>query len=274
MEAYTKLINHVTNDPATILGILPVYGVMMFGGFLVAAGLSYIEWNKKGWRTYDFFWIASFGGLVALYGAKIWYLAFDPVNAFMNVDGLLDLVIIVFVPAYGRSIMGTIFFAPIGIWIWKRFWGPEYKTLDLMDTIIPYMLLAMAIGRWGNFADHNVYGSIVSEEAISWLPSWITNNMYIDGEYRNPLFLYESMVDLTLFIIIWLGFKTNSYFKDGVACFTTIGAYGLARTFFEPFRDSQFIMHWGPLPTSWILAIIFATAGFSVAAYLQWFRKD
>ena len=43
MEAYAELLSYKTGDPITILGILPLYGVMVFGGFLIAAGLSYIE---------------------------------------------------------------------------------------------------------------------------------------------------------------------------------------------------------------------------------------
>ncbi len=262
-----------TYDTPALFGILPYYGMIALFGGLVVAGIAYLEWNKKGYRTWDFLFLASWVFLFAIYGAKIWYMIFDPVNAFGNVNDILDVLIIVFIPAFGRSIMGTIVFVPIGIWMWQRVWGSEYRTLDLMDIILPAFFIGQAIGRWGNFVNQEVYGQVINEEALNWLPSFIKDGMYINGEYRSPLFLYESMADVFGFILLILIFKTNSYWKEGTLGFGYMALYGLFRGCFELFRDPEFIMSWGPIPTTFVCAWIMFVICLGALIFIQWIKK-
>ncbi len=266
MEALTQ------SSPA-LFGILPYYGIIVFVGGLCVAGWSYLEWNKKGYRTWDFLFLASWVFLFAIYGAKIWYLIFDPINAFYGVNDILDVLVIIFIPAFGRSIIGTIVFVPIGIWLWQKTWGAEYRTLEIMDIILPAFFLGQAIGRWGNFVNQEVYGFDVNEESLNWLPSFIKNGMFIDGEYRSPLFFYESLIDLFGFIILIIVFKTNSFWNEGTLGFSYIALYGLFRGCFELFRDPQFIMQWGPIPTTFVTAWIMFITCFLVVIYLQWIKN-
>lgn len=52
----------------------------------------------------------------------------------------------------------------------------------------------------GNFVNQEAYGKVV--ENLDWLPSFIQNQMYIDGSYRIPTFLFESLGTLIGFIIV------------------------------------------------------------------------
>lgn len=267
---------YIANKPPALFGILPIYGLLAAFGFVLSFSWAYIEWNKKGHRNWDFFQVVTFSTIFALYGAKIWYMVFDPVNAFAGVNDILDILIIVFIPSFGRSIIGTIVFAPIGIIIWKKYWGPDLKTLEIMDILLPSIAIAQAFARWGNFANHQVYGGIVSEESLNWLPSFIQNNMHIvnmdDGTvgYRSPLFLYESFADLATFIFIIIIFKTNNCWKEGTAGMFYIGTYGVNRASTELFRDPAFQMHWGPIPTSFVAAIFLIIIGYGIMFYLQY----
>ncbi len=276
--SFETYANMASTSPA-LFGILPYYGMIALVGGLCVAGWAYLEWNKKGYRTWDFLFLASWVFLFAIYGAKIWYMIFDPVNAFGNVNDILDVLIIVFIPAFGRSIMGTIVFVPIGIWMWQRVWGSEYRTLDLMDIILPAFFIGQAIGRWGNFVNHEVYGHVVSGDSLNWLPSFIKDGMYIQegkgmvAEYRSPLFLYESFADAIGFIILILIFKTNKYWKEGTLGLGYMTLYGLFRGCFELLRDKDFIMHWGPIPTSFVCAWIMFGICLGLLIFVQWIRK-
>lgn len=254
-------------------GVLPLYGLCLLTGFILAAGWALLEWNRKGYRTYDFLFMTSFTTIFALYGAKLWYMVFAPVETFGDVQSALDVFTIVLIPAFGRSILGTIVCTPIGLLIWQRVWGGEYKTLELIDIVMPAMFLAQAVGRFGNLFDHNVYGGIIDQSQISWLPDWMEAHLLIDGEYRQPLFLYESMADLAAFVLLIIIFKTNGYWKNGTAGFFYIGTYGLIRSCVEPFRDEMFKMSWGDFPTTFIISIILLIVGFTVFVYLQWGHK-
>ena len=59
------------------------------------------------------------------------------------------------------------------------------------DAIMPGVLIAQACGRWGNFFNHEAFGSAVSLNFLKLLhlPQFIINNMYIEGAYHHPTFL-------------------------------------------------------------------------------------
>ena len=72
------------------------------------------------------------------------------------------------------------------------------------DIVAPSIILAQGIGRWGNFMNHEAHGGPVSKAFLEHLhlPDFIIRNMYIDGQYYHPTFLYESLWDVLGFIIL------------------------------------------------------------------------
>ncbi len=267
--------------PPAIFGIFPIYGITALIGCLAIVGWTYVEWNKKGYRTWDFLFLVSWSTIFIIYGAKIWYMIFDPVNAFGSVGGgdpLLDIVTIIFVPAFGRSIMGSIVFAPIGVWIWQKRWGGEYETLEMIDMMLPSFFIGQAIGRWGNFANQTIYGDVVTMEQISWLPTFIIERMNIDGDYREPLFLYESFADVIGLLFIYIAFRQyDEYWNDGSAAFAYMITYSFIRMIMEPMRDEAFKMWWGPINTTEVMSILMFITASTLLIINQWvypFKKE
>ncbi|MBU7109172.1 prolipoprotein diacylglyceryl transferase, partial [Staphylococcus aureus] len=72
------------------------------------------------------------------------------------------------------------------------------------DIVAPSIILAQGIGRWGNFMNHEAHGGSVSRAFLEQLhlPNFIIENMYINGQYYHPTFLYESIWDVAGFIIL------------------------------------------------------------------------
>lgn len=261
---------------AFYIGPIPFYwyGMFVLFGFLAAALVAYVEWVKKGKRTWDFVNIFFIGIFIVLYGARLWYIIFNPVESFQNVDSFLEVVMVFLSVSSGRSILGTIVFSTLLCYLYSKWISPDLDWRETFSIILPSMFIAQAIGRWGNFANHSVYGNVVDPDQISFLPTFILDNMYIDGYYRQPLFLYESMADMIGYLLIFLVFKTNDYFKEGVAGATYIFLYGIIRTIMEPLRDSQFQMSWGSFETSLATSIIFIFGGFSMMVYLQFYYVE
>ena len=65
-------------------------------------------------------------------------------------------------------------------------------------------MVAQAFGRWGNFMNQEAFGKIVSESYYDVFPAFIKDQMWIQGAYREPTFLYESILDLAIFTILYL----------------------------------------------------------------------
>ena len=128
------------------------------------------------------------------------------------------------------------------------------KHKDILDIrkcfgiILPTVLIGQAMGRWGNFANHEVYGVVVKEQAVSWLGPIISSNMYIIGhdnvaEFRAPLFLYESFSSIVGYlIIIWIILNLNLT-KPGIPGALYLIWYGITRVIMEPLRQEKYIFY-------------------------------
>ncbi|MBD3365801.1 prolipoprotein diacylglyceryl transferase [candidate division WWE3 bacterium] len=117
------------------------------------------------------------------------------------------------------------------------------KWLDIFALGVP---LIQAIGRWGNFFNHELYGK---ETNLSW-------GLAFEGKRYHPLFLYESIANFALFLILleiersWSpenptkqDNQTATTFKSGTIFFTYLTGYGLIRFFLEFLRLRSWTLH-------------------------------
>ncbi|MFO8069337.1 MAG: prolipoprotein diacylglyceryl transferase, partial [Alkalibacterium sp.] len=167
-------------DPIAIrLGPVEVawYGVIIVVGMFLAVWLSMREANKRGIGE-DFivdlaFWIIPAGIL----GARIYYVLFklptyldDPIRMFYLWEGGLAI--------YGGLILGFI----------TMYWYSQKNKVPvwlLVDILAPHVMIAQAIGRWGNFVNQEAHGSEVSRQFLErlQLPGFIVEQMNINGSY-------------------------------------------------------------------------------------------
>jgi len=105
---------------------------------------------------------------------------------------------------------------------------------------ISNLIIAQAIGRWGNFFNSEAHGGPVSYEFIKNFPYFIQQGMYIDGFYYHPTFLYESLWDFIVFIILMIILRKTK--KVGIVLFTYIGLYSVGRFFIEGLRTDSLMM--------------------------------
>jgi len=114
--------------------------------------------------------------------------------------------------------------------VWERF-------LTIADVVVVGVPLGQAIGRWGNYFNQELYG----------LPTNLVWGIYIKPENRllevimyekfHPLFLYESLWCLFIFIILWkMMFKKRIKLGRGGMIITYLGFYGLGRFLLEYLR--------------------------------------
>ena len=121
------------------------------------------------------------------------------------------------------------------------------KLKDLLDVVTIGVPLGQAIGRWGNFFNEEIYGKVTS---LPW--GW-----YIErtGEKHHPLFLYESLLNLTLFLFLWQKSKKKKTKSGDILAIYLMG-YGIIRFCLEWFRPENMRWEiWG-IPMAAILAAI------------------
>ena len=154
--------------------------------------------------------------------------------------------------------------------LWFIFMKKKYSIWIAIDLVLPTILIAQAVGRWGNFFNGEVHGIQMSEQYWSWLPRVIFNNAHYSsahgfadpGNIYVPLFLIEAIVNLFGFGLLAhvFGKKLRKWTELGdIGCGYIIW-YGLTRIFMEPLRDKTFNMgsddKW-----SWIWSMIYVLVG-------------
>ncbi|HBC4313420.1 TPA: prolipoprotein diacylglyceryl transferase [Staphylococcus aureus] len=109
------------------------------------------------------------------------------------------------------------------------------------DIIAPSIILAQGIGRWGNFMNHEAHGGPVSRAFLEQLhlPNSIIENMYINGQYYHPTFLYESIWDVAGFIIL---VNIRKHLKLGETFFLYLTWYSIGRFFIEGLRTDSLML--------------------------------
>ncbi|CAC5465034.1 prolipoprotein diacylglyceryl transferase [Staphylococcus aureus] len=109
------------------------------------------------------------------------------------------------------------------------------------DIVAPSIILAQGIGRWGNFMNHEAHGGPVSRAFLEQLhlPDFIIENMYINGQYYHPTFLYESIWDVAGFIIL---VNIRKHLKLGETFFLYLTWYSIGRFFIEGLRTDSLML--------------------------------
>ena len=69
----------------------------------------------------------------------------------------------------------------------------KLNVLKMMDIIAVGLIIAQAIGRWGNFFNGEAHGGGTSAEFLKslYVPDFVVKGMNINGYYYHPTFYYE-----------------------------------------------------------------------------------
>ena len=215
------------------------YALFILAGALLSLALSDHEMYKKYKRhgmLESVFYVAFPAGIV---GARIWFVIGDwyrfadnPIRMFYIWEG-------------GLAIMGGAILGIIAGVLFVKYKKKEINILFAADVIVPTILLAQAVGRWGNFFNQEVYGAALPNlDAYFFLPAFVKENMFIEGSYRVPLFFIESMTNIAGYFAIryGIGHGLKKYRQPLDMAFSYLIWYGLTRVIMEPLRDSTYNM--------------------------------
>lgn len=193
------------------------YAVFIVIGIVLAIVLS-----KKSAEELDIKYEALMEGLVVglfagVIGARLFYVVFhlpdylqNPINIINFRDG-------------GLSIVGGLLAG--GYFLLGRCRNMRLKPEEYFDCMIPYVALAQAIGRWGNFVNIEAYGTASTNFLRMRIPT---------GEEVHPLFLYESICTLIIFFIL-RAMQKKVKFK-GEITYLYIILYSIVRMIIEQYR--------------------------------------
>ncbi|WP_346894424.1 prolipoprotein diacylglyceryl transferase [Clostridium sp. UBA7503] len=220
------------------------YGIVICSGTMLALLLSQYTCKLKGINYDDVLTIFLIAFPISIIGARLYYVLFE--FGYYK-DNLMDIFNI---RQGGLAIHGGLIAAVIVVYICTKRKG--IKLSPALDMAAPCIILAQAIGRWGNFFNQEAHGGPVTEAFISKFPGFIQSGMNINGTYYHPTFLYESIWNLVVFFILF--YMLHKVKKNGVVFLTYIGLYSIGRFFIEGLRTDSLMMF--GLRTAQIVSII------------------
>lgn len=208
------------------------YSVLILIAFFVAYFLIQKEAKKFNIKS-DFifnmlFWILIFGVI----GARIYYVIFDWASFKDNVMEIFK------VWNGGLAIHGGIIAGLITLIVYSKKY--KLRSLRYLDFCVVGLILAQAIGRWGNFFNSEAHGVVTTLEHLEslHLPQFIINGMLINGSYYTPTFFYESTLCIIGFIVLLI-IRRNKYIKVGDITALYLIFYGIVRFFIESSRTDS-----------------------------------
>lgn len=231
------------------------YSFFIFLAMITAYLIIFKEARKKNIKEEYLINLIFYGIIVGLVGARLYYVLFNldyyltaPLEIFMVWNGGL---------AIHGGILATLLFV---IFYSKK---EKVDIYLILDVLVVGLILAQAIGRWGNFFNQEAYGRITSLETLKNLhvPNFIINGMYIGGQYREPTFLYESLFSLLGFIVILIIRKTKSL-KVGQLTSIYLVWYGLERLIIETFRSDSLML--GPIKMAQLVSLVAIISGICI----------
>ena len=225
-----------------------LYGLLIGLAFILAVIISSELTSERGLYKdlpYDVVWFVF---PLAIIGARIAYVANSP-SEFANFGEMIAIW------EGGLSIFGGIIGGALGVFIFA--WIKKLNVLSMGDIIMPVLALGQAIGRWGNFANQEVYGFEITNPALQWFPFGVE----INGTWHLATFFYESMLNLAAFFVLLYILRHTK--KRGIVTFTYFAWYGVVRLILESLRVQQYILFipGTQIQFSSLLSILFIVVG-------------
>ncbi|NLP00124.1 MAG: prolipoprotein diacylglyceryl transferase [Clostridiaceae bacterium] len=226
---FPKLGIHLDINPRAVSNLFGTnisihwYGIIIAVAIMVALWLAMRhskKFNIKEDDLIDMFLVAL---PVSIVFARLFFVVFTWEN-YRN-----DLLGIFRIWEGGLAIYGAIIGAILSVYFYSR--RKKIDMLNLCDFACVYLPLAQAIGRWGNFANQELYGTVTT------LP-WGMTGSIIGDDPVHPTFLYESILNIIVFVIL-LNLRKNRKVKGSVLA-VYLMLYSLVRFMMEFLRTDEF----------------------------------
>ena len=245
------------NPVALQLGPISIrwYAICIVSGLILAVYLSMKEAPRKKIdpdAIIDFILIAF---PLAIVGARLYYVFFEWGYYSQHLSEIFAIW------NGGIAIYGGLLTGALVLYLFSR--RRLIEPIDFLDIAAPSVMIAQSIGRWGNFFNQEAYGAAV--KSLNYLPSFIRDQMYIDGSYRQPTFLYESIWNLLGFLLILILRRKPQFLRQGEITAFYLIWYGFGRMIIEGMRTDS-LMFAGLRVSQW-LSMILILVGLAIIIY-------
>lgn len=258
-ESHTQII-------CTIFGVhIYFYGIILAFAIIVGTFLSdYVGEKFFELKKETIIDLSPYLVIFGIIGARLYY-------CILNYDFYLRFPTEILAIRHGGiSIHGAILGGLIGLIIFAK--RHNLSIIKLADTSAIGLALAQSIGRWGNFFNSEAFGTPTNLPWKLYIAPQYRPIPYNNVEYFHPTFLYESVLDFIVFIILFLVAKNYKNKKGGDIALLYLILYSIVRIFVEHFRIDSVCYICG-IPIATIVSLIILLIS-SILFAKRYFKKE
>jgi len=196
------------------------YGVLISLGVLLGVLFALKECKRVGFKEDNLLDFLLYAIPSAIVGARAYYVIFSWDYYSKNLNEIIN------IRSGGLAIHGGLIAGVIvGILFCRK---RKINVLQLLDIVMPSVALGQAIGRWGNFVNQEAFGG----------PTNLPWGIMVNGQKVHPAFLYESIIDFSIFVfLIW--FRKNKKTTEGQVLGLYLILYSVGRFIVEGMRTDS-----------------------------------
>lgn len=247
------------------------YGILIAAALVICIALALKQAKKNNFPDtliYDTMLVTI---PCAIIGARAYYVIFNWSTYKDNLKSIFD------TRAGGLAVYGGIIACLLGLLIMCKI--RKIPFTSLVDYCIVYLPLGQAIGRWGNFFNQEAFGTTTTAPWGMWSESTRTYLVRFCPELYalspvHPTFLYESIADLLIFIILLQVRKKSTHSFETASTYFIL--YGAFRFFIEGLRTDSLYIGTTGIRASQALSLFLLFFGLFYIAYAHlknWEKK-
>ncbi|HWB66864.1 MAG TPA: prolipoprotein diacylglyceryl transferase [Mycobacteriales bacterium] len=248
---------YIPSPPGGVVhaGPIPIraYALCIILGVIAAVVIADRRLQARGGRKGVVADIAVWAVPFGLVGARLYHLATNP-EIYWGGPGRAGTIGALKIWDGGLGIWGAVLAGALGAWIGCRRHGVPYAMLA--DALAPGLVVAQAIGRWGNYFNQELYGGPTH---LPWaLHITHPSDGGVPGFYH-PTFLYESLWDVGVaLVVIWADRRWR--LRNGRAFALYAMLYVAGRSWIEELRIDDAHRFFGVRLNDWTCMIVFVLA--------------
>jgi phosphatidylglycerol:prolipoprotein diacylglycerol transferase len=226
------------------------YGLLIASALLIGVTLSQYLAQRRRLNPDLIGDLAIWLVLGAIPSARLYYVAFEWENYAQDPARILAIW------QGGIAIHGAILGGMLAALIFAKL--QKVSFWQLADVVAPSLILGQAIGRWGNFFNSEAFGSPTDLPWKLYIPPENRPPGLAAYEYFHPTFLYESLWNLGMFVLLltlfFRGLRGKPPLKVGTIFLVYMIVYSSGRVWIEGLRTDSLML--GPLRIAQIVSLI------------------
>lgn len=231
------------------------YGIIIATGILAGFLAAIWQAKRRGENPEHILDILFYALPASIIGARLYYVLFsweqyqnDPWEALAIWHG-------------GLAIHGGVIAAVLVVIIYTKIHKLDFW--HWADICAPSLILGQAVGRWGNFVNQEAFGAPTDLPWAIYIDYAHRPLGYEQYDYFHPTFLYESIWNIGVFVILQIlstyQVKNRRIVTGGIVL-SYFGLYSLGRFFVEGLRLDSLML--GPVRVAQLISIVLMVVSF------------